>query len=95
MTVSFVKAERSTFRWGGTDEANIRALGHAVHELPNAGHWVHSDNPVGLFHILAPSFNSEPDIRAQFSPRNNIVASNPAAVAISSAGSRQLTALEM
>lgn len=38
VTVSFVKAERSTFRWGGTDEARIRALGHAVHELPNSGH---------------------------------------------------------
>ena len=40
VTVSFVKAERSTFRWGGTDEARIRQLGHAVHLLPNSGHWV-------------------------------------------------------
>lgn len=95
VTVSFVKAERSTFRWGGSDEARIRALGHVVHELPNAGHWVHTDNPAGLFHILAPSFNSEPDLHAQLSPRNNVVASHSAAATVSSAGSRQLTALEL
>lgn len=56
LQLSFVKAQYSTFRWGGDDEARIRALGHAVHELPNSGHWVHSDNPEGLFNILAPSF---------------------------------------
>ncbi|KAL4450579.1 hypothetical protein ABPG77_000935 [Micractinium sp. CCAP 211/92] len=95
VTVSFVKAERSTFRWGGSDEARIRALGHVVHELPNAGHWVHTDNPAGLFHILAPSFSSEPDLHAQLSPRNNVVASHSAAATVSSAGSRQLTALEL
>lgn len=95
VTVSFVKAERSTFRWGGSDEARIQALGHAVHELPNAGHWVHTDNPGGLFHILAPSFNSEPDLHAQLSPRNNVVASHSPTAGASSAGLRQLTALEM
>jgi len=40
VTVSFVKAEYSEYRWGGGDEARIRALGHAVHELPKSGHWV-------------------------------------------------------
>lgn len=33
-------------------------LGHAVHELPNSGHWVHTDNPNGLFDILSPSFGA-------------------------------------
>jgi pimeloyl-ACP methyl ester carboxylesterase len=66
--VSFVKAERSTFRWGGADEARIRALGHEVVELKNSGHWVHADNPDGLFDLLAPSFGA-PDLRLQRSPR--------------------------
>lgn len=66
--LSFVKAERSTFRWGGGDEDRIKALGHAVHLLPNSGHWVHTDNPDGLFDILAPSFGGAPDIRMQRSP---------------------------
>jgi hypothetical protein len=43
--LSFVKAERSTFRWGGRDEEHIRQLGHPVHLLHGAGHWVHTDNP--------------------------------------------------
>jgi pimeloyl-ACP methyl ester carboxylesterase len=66
--LSFVKAERSTFRWGGGDEARIRALGHGVHELPRSGHWVHTDNPAGLFDILAPSFGAPPDMHLQHSP---------------------------
>lgn len=66
--LSFVKAERSTFRWGGGDEERIRALGHAVHLLRGSGHWVHSDNPSGLFDIMASSFGSPPDIHMQHSP---------------------------
>jgi pimeloyl-ACP methyl ester carboxylesterase len=66
--VSFVKAENSTFRWGGVDEEKIRALGHQVHLLRNSGHWVHTDNPDGLFDILAPSFGGHPDIHLQRSP---------------------------
>lgn len=54
--VSFVRAERSTFRWGGGDADRIEQLGHHVYVLPNSGHWVHTDNPDGLFDILAPSF---------------------------------------
>jgi len=68
--LSFVKAERSTFRWGGGDEDRILSLGHAVHCLPNSGHWVHSDNPDGLFDILAPSFGGAPDLRMQRSYRH-------------------------
>ncbi|EFN51872.1 hypothetical protein CHLNCDRAFT_27628 [Chlorella variabilis] len=98
VALSFVKAQRSTFRWGGGDEARIRALGHAVHELPDAGHWVHSDNPDGLFDILAPSFGGKVDLHMQRSPpgsprpgvANNIMASPSAA-----ASNRQLQGLMM
>ncbi len=57
LQVDFVRAERSEFRWGGADEALITSLGHHVHLLRNSGHWVHSDNPGGLFDILAPTFH--------------------------------------
>lgn len=58
-----------------------------------AGAGVHTDNPTQLFQILSPSFNAAPDLRAQLaSPRNNIVEHNTAG---SSAGARQLHALEM
>ena len=66
--LSFVKAENSTFRWGGVDEDRIRALGHEVHLLRNSGHWVHTDNPDGLFDIFASSFGGHPDIHMQRSP---------------------------
>mmetsp|Transcript_6801 Transcript_6801/g.19638 ORF Transcript_6801/g.19638 Transcript_6801/m.19638 type:complete len:391 (+) Transcript_6801:344-1516(+) len=56
ISVSFVRAERSAFRWGGGDEARIRELGHTVDMLPDSGHWVHTDNPQGLLDILSPSF---------------------------------------
>lgn len=56
LTLDFVKAERSSFRWGGTDEQRIKDCGHHVHLLTRAGHWVHTDNPLGLFNILAPAF---------------------------------------
>lgn len=36
-----------------------------MHLLPNSGHWVHSDNPDGLFDILAPSFGGMPDLPMQ------------------------------
>ncbi|KAL4853255.1 hypothetical protein ACK3TF_005764 [Chlorella vulgaris] len=100
---SFVKAERSTFRWGGGDEARIRALGHAVHELPASGHWVHTDNPDGLFDILAPSFGGEVDLHLQRSPGStprpsmaamgvaNNIAPSPSALA----SDRQLQGLMM
>lgn len=56
LKLDFVKAERSVFRWGGIDEGKIRDLGHHVHLLRNAGHWVHSDNPAGLEQIMHGSF---------------------------------------
>ena len=62
ITVSFVRAERSNFRWSGTDQDLIRAYGHDVHMLRDSGHWVHTDNPNGLFDILAPSFGGSVDL---------------------------------
>jgi pimeloyl-ACP methyl ester carboxylesterase len=46
-------------RWTGEDEARLRALAERAsishHVLENAGHWVHTDNPEGLFEALGPS----------------------------------------
>ncbi|KAI8465191.1 MAG: Alpha/Beta hydrolase protein [Monoraphidium minutum] len=55
LKVDFVKATRGAFSWDG--EAAIGGLGHRVHAL-DAGHWVHTDNPGGLFNILAPSLGA-------------------------------------
>jgi len=59
LSIDFVKAERSTFRWAGADHHRIESTGASVHVLKNAGHWVHSDNPDGLLRIMQSSF-SEP-----------------------------------
>ena len=40
MNLDFVKAELSNFHWEGQDEQMITELGHRVHLLENAGHWV-------------------------------------------------------
>lgn len=58
LRIDFVRAERSNFRWSGSEEADIRRLGHRVHVLPESGHWVHADNPTGLLKIIQPSFDS-------------------------------------
>lgn len=58
LRVHFVKAEHSTFRWAGPEETVITSYGHAVHLLHKAGHWVHADNPDGLFEIMSPSLGS-------------------------------------
>ena len=47
LRVNFVKAEHSTFRWAGPEQAVITSYGHAVHTLHKSGHWVHADNPDG------------------------------------------------
>jgi pimeloyl-ACP methyl ester carboxylesterase len=50
-----VVAERSD-RWTGSMRDRVRTLPAAaavtLHELPDAGHWVHVDNPDGLLDIL-------------------------------------------
>ena len=47
LRVNFVRAEHSTFRWAGPEQAVITSYGHAVHTLHKSGHWVHADNPDG------------------------------------------------
>ncbi|GMH31246.1 hypothetical protein Nepgr_033089 [Nepenthes gracilis] len=63
--VNFLKAERSLHRWALEDIQRIHAAeelaadvgaGVQMHVLEDAGHWVHADNPDGLFRILASSF---------------------------------------
>ncbi len=63
--VNFVRAARSEYRWAGGDADRIRGLGHGVHDLPGAGHWVHAENPDGLFDILAPSFGGGVDLHVR------------------------------
>lgn len=62
--VSFVKAEKSSFRWSGPDQEMLEQYGHKVHLLRNSGHWVHTENPHGLFDILTESFGI-PDIHVR------------------------------
>ncbi|CAH8303158.1 unnamed protein product [Eruca vesicaria subsp. sativa] len=63
--VNFLKAERSLHRWALKDLQRIHAAeelasegggGVEMHVLEDAGHWVHTDNPDGLFRILSSSF---------------------------------------
>ncbi|KAL5713249.1 hypothetical protein ACHQM5_015344 [Ranunculus cassubicifolius] len=63
--VNFLRAERSLHRWAVEDIQRIHAAedlasneggGVEMHVLEDAGHWVHADNPDGLFKILSPSF---------------------------------------
>ncbi|KAL9244189.1 hypothetical protein vseg_017992 [Gypsophila vaccaria] len=63
--VNFLKAERSLHRWALEDIQRIYAAeeiaadegaGVQMHVLEDAGHWVHADNPDGLFKILCSSF---------------------------------------
>lgn len=63
--VNFLKAERSLHRWALEDLQRIHAAedlaaeeggGVEMHVLEDAGHWVHTDNPDGLFKILSSSF---------------------------------------
>lgn len=54
-----VMAEHSA-RWTGDMRERVRTLPPEArvqhHVLPNAGHWVHVDNPDGLLELMAPSF---------------------------------------
>lgn len=63
--VNFLKAERSLHRWALEDLQRIHSAeevamegggGVEMHVLEDAGHWVHADNPDGLFKILSFSF---------------------------------------
>ncbi|XP_057974654.1 uncharacterized protein LOC131162324 [Malania oleifera] len=63
--VNFLKAERSLHRWALEDLQRIHIAeelaadeggGVEMHVLEDSGHWVHADNPDGLFRILYSSF---------------------------------------
>lgn len=62
---NFLRAERSLHRWAHEDVQRIHlaetlaaseGAGVEMHVLEDAGHWVHTDNPDGLFRILTKSF---------------------------------------
>ncbi|KAM0925903.1 hypothetical protein ACQ4PT_003802 [Festuca glaucescens] len=70
--INFLKAERSLHRWALEDLQRIHtaeelaadeAGGVEMHLLEDAGHWVHADNPDGLFRILSSTFRVETSIR--------------------------------
>ncbi|GMH36557.1 hypothetical protein BSKO_04425 [Bryopsis sp. KO-2023] len=58
LKLDFVRAERSSYRWGGQDKERIKDMGHGIHLLKNSGHWVHTDNPDGLFDIIESSMGT-------------------------------------
>ncbi|TVU36255.1 hypothetical protein EJB05_18181 [Eragrostis curvula] len=70
--INFLKAERSLHRWALEDMQRIHTAeelaadeggGVEMHVLEDAGHWVHADNPDGLFRILSSTFRIETTIR--------------------------------
>lgn len=63
--INFLRAERSLHRWCHEDVqrihtaeqiASCEGAGVQMHVLEDAGHWVHTDNPDGLFRLLTPTF---------------------------------------
>lgn len=63
LKIDFVRAEKSHFRWTDQLQQQIEDSGHRVHLLGNAGHWVHADNPDGLYHIIKQSLGQEFTVR--------------------------------
>lgn len=67
MEITIVRAEKSD-RWNTDVIQQLECLASkqvdqskgkvSVHVLPNAGHWVHVDNPKGLLEIVAPKVAS-------------------------------------
>lgn len=65
--IAIVRAEKSD-RWNTDVLRQLETLASkqvdeskgkvSVHVLPNAGHWVHVDNPKGLLEIVAPKVAS-------------------------------------
>jgi len=55
LDIDFVRAEKSTFRWAGPEQAVIESYNCGVYTLLDAGHWVHHDNLDGLIDILRDS----------------------------------------
>ena len=76
LSIHFVRAQHSHFRWTDRIQQEIESLGppgshlfhlkslfgvagHQVHLLRDSGHWVHTDNPQGLFQILERTLSDE------------------------------------
>ena len=67
MEITIVRGEKSD-RWDPDVIQRLETLAArqrnasegtvSVHLLPNAGHWVHVDNPKGLLDIVAPKLAS-------------------------------------
>jgi hypothetical protein len=74
LSVDFVRAEHSNFRWAGGDAERIAQLGHGVHFLCDAGHWLHTDNPKGLLKIMEPAFCRREHARAVLAQRSQVSA---------------------
>jgi pimeloyl-ACP methyl ester carboxylesterase len=59
LQIDLLRAERSE-GWQAEDFERLARLEPAgqvaLHVLPDSGHWVHVDNPDGLFDILSPGF---------------------------------------
>ena len=51
-----VRAARSD-RWAQADVDEIEDSLATLHTLPDAGHWLHVDNPDGLLELMAPAFS--------------------------------------
>ncbi len=63
VAVHLVRAGRSA-AWGGAVAARLAALAPEaaarVHTLPDAGHWLHVDQPEALIRMLLPAFTAPP-----------------------------------
>lgn len=59
--IALVRAQRSS-AWSPEEEARLAAVGRAghaaVHALPDAGHWLHIDDPEGLWALLHTALRS-------------------------------------
>ncbi|KAG2422981.1 hypothetical protein HXX76_015652 [Chlamydomonas incerta] len=80
LQLDFVKAERSAYSWRGAEDT-IRGSGHNVHLLPNSGHWVSTDNPDGLYELLAASLHLAPSLSSRRAAAEQRQAADRAAAA--------------
>ena len=77
LDLNFVRAEHSTFRWSGDDRERLEGSRAEVHLLEDSGHWVHADNPEGLFRIMLKSFDGPHGLDASMRQRQRRPAAPP------------------